>query len=149
MHITLSSDNYDWLKQNVSNASAFIDQLVKSVKDQIQPAFVLVKALGVGFEPTRAKPNSLAGFQQSPSTKTELKTEIEEKRESEETKDTKTIVSKGKIREFEGVILIEGIDLRSLIIDDLDDNWQFIEEYIQKNIKKGKKKPLDLKVMDE
>ncbi|MEM4541507.1 MAG: hypothetical protein QXP46_08430, partial [Archaeoglobaceae archaeon] len=126
MHITLSSDNYDWLKKNVSNASAFIDQLVRTVKDQIQPAFVLVKALGVGFEPTRAKPNSLAGFQQE----TGLKAEIEEKRESGETKDTETMVSKGKIREFEGVILIEGIDLRSLIIDDLDDNWQFIEEYI-------------------
>ncbi len=46
-----------WFKENISNISKFIDLLVEAVKQQINPAFVLIstmKAGREGFEPPTA-----------------------------------------------------------------------------------------------
>gem|GEM_PF-4398756 len=58
MTIWFSDEVHDWLKKNVSNISFLIDQLVKSFRDQVEPAFILVsriepetKMRRPGFEP--------------------------------------------------------------------------------------------------
>lgn len=44
LHITLDPSTYDWLKNNVSNISKFIERLVEGSKSQIQQAFVIVSS---------------------------------------------------------------------------------------------------------
>ncbi|MDK2795247.1 MAG: hypothetical protein PWQ22_1027 [Archaeoglobaceae archaeon] len=57
LHVRISKELHDWLKQNVSNISKFIEKLVEGSKNQIQSAFVLISKSETGregFEPTTA-----------------------------------------------------------------------------------------------
>ena len=42
LHITLEKATYDWLKENVGNISQFINDLVKSFKNQIEPHIIVL-----------------------------------------------------------------------------------------------------------
>ncbi len=57
MTIWFKPEVYDWLKKNVSNVSEFLNQLVESVKSQVQPAVILISKIDTGregFEPPTA-----------------------------------------------------------------------------------------------
>lgn len=54
LHVRISKEAYDWLKENVSNISKFIERLVEGSKSQIQQAYVLIsksETPPAGFEP--------------------------------------------------------------------------------------------------
>ncbi len=42
MTVWFEPEVYYWLKENVSNVSKFVNNVLKSIKHQIQPAFVLI-----------------------------------------------------------------------------------------------------------
>ena len=47
LNITISKDNLEWLRKNVSNISKFIDRLVESAKSGIEPAFVVISPVSL------------------------------------------------------------------------------------------------------
>ncbi len=57
LHITISEENYRWLKENVSNISDFIDKLVEAAKSGLRPYAGVIPKTNTGregFEPPTA-----------------------------------------------------------------------------------------------
>ncbi len=46
LNITISPENYNWLKERIGNASKFIDSLIDAVKEQTQPAVMVISPVG-------------------------------------------------------------------------------------------------------
>ena len=46
LHITISQENYNWLKEKTPNASKFIDDLLNIVRSGIQPIAVVIPGIG-------------------------------------------------------------------------------------------------------
>ncbi len=44
LHITLSPESHEWVKNNPANASRLIDSLIDGVKSGIEPAYVIVSS---------------------------------------------------------------------------------------------------------
>ncbi|MDK2889608.1 MAG: hypothetical protein PWR21_240 [Methanoculleus sp.] len=54
-HITLSHEANEFLKNNVTNASRFIDELIKGVETGIQSAIVTVSPIASGLVEIRTR----------------------------------------------------------------------------------------------
>ncbi len=46
LHITLSQENYKFLKEKTPNASKFIDEILNIVRSGIQPVAVVISGIG-------------------------------------------------------------------------------------------------------
>ncbi len=61
LNITISPENYNWLKEKIGNASKFIDSLIDAVKEQTQPAVVVISPV----EPSTGRARSLARLERT------------------------------------------------------------------------------------